>query len=429
MATVTFFQPATMSFLPTSGPLSVSQIFGDPGAARFEVGGQFVATAYGNISDPSPGSGLPSAFTSVIFDQGFGPAFQVTDMLYIATASYQTTGSLGQGNLLHLLETVLSFGDTITGTSRSDSLSGYGGNDVLIGGAGGDTLDGGSGNNTASYATAAAGLLANLESPGVNTGDALGDTYFSIQNLTGSNFADTLYGDGVANTLSGLGGNDRLVGKAGGDTFIGGSGIDTVVYDASAALRASLLAPGTNTGDAAGDTYNSIENLDGSSEDDILIGNNAANVIRGNGFPNLSFVDADLLMGMGGNDTLFGFDGNDVLTGGLGRDTLFGGPGADRFDFNSINDTKKGGQRDKIMDFSRSEGDEIDLKDIDAQTGGGNQAFTWIGKSKFHEKKGELRYIDKGATVIVQGDINGDGKADFEIFVNVGALAKGDFLL
>jgi hypothetical protein len=29
----------------------------------------------------------------------------------------------------------------------------------------------------------------------------------------------------------------------------------------------------------------------------------------------------------------------------------------------------------------------------------------------------------------VQGDVNGDGKADLEIFVKVGSLAKGDFLL
>lgn len=51
------------------------------------------------------------------------------------------------------------------------------------------------------------------------------------------------------------------------------------------------------------------------------------------------------------------------------------------------------------------------------------------GAQGFHDAKGELRYIDKGATVIVQGDVNGDGKADFEIFVKAAALAKGDFLL
>jgi len=37
---------------------------------------------------------------------------------------------------------------------------------------------------------------------------------------------------------------------------------------------------------------------------------------------------------------------------------------------------------------------------------------------------------DKGSKVIVQGDVNGDGKADFEILVaGVSSLGKGDFLL
>jgi hypothetical protein len=41
----------------------------------------------------------------------------------------------------------------------------------------------------------------------------------------------------------------------------------------------------------------------------------------------------------------------------------------------------------------------------------------------------QLRYEDKGSKVIVQGDVNGDGNADFEIFVKIGKLSKDDFLL
>ena len=48
---------------------------------------------------------------------------------------------------------------------------------------------------------------------------------------------------------------------------------------------------------------------------------------------------------------------------------------------------------------------------------------------RFHDVKGELRYEDKGSKVIVQADKNGDGKADFEILVKVGALSSGDFFL
>ncbi|MGH6735807.1 MAG: calcium-binding protein [Methyloceanibacter sp.] len=137
----------------------------------------------------------------------------------------------------------------------------------------------------------------------------------------------------------------------------------------------------------------------------------------------------DTLIGGNSGDTLNGDSGNDTIRGGRGKDSLFGGPDADIFDFNSIKDSLPGSKRDVIQDFQRGS-DTIDLEGIDAKTGvSGNQKFNWIGKSDFHDKKGELRYEDKGATVIVQGDTNGDGKADFEILVKVAALGKGDFLL
>ena len=72
-----------------------------------------------------------------------------------------------------------------------------------------------------------------------------------------------------------------MAGLAGADRFNGGSGADIVTYDSSGAVRADLQSPGTNTGDAAGDSYVAIENLDGSSFNDILLGNGSANTIRG----------------------------------------------------------------------------------------------------------------------------------------------------
>ena len=86
-----------------------------------------------------------------------------------------------------------------------------------------------------------------------------------------------------ANVLRGGAGIDVFAGKGGGDLFDGGTGSDTVAYDASFpisgnfAIRADLLSPSANAGDAAGDTYSSIENLDGSSFDDILFGDNNTN--------------------------------------------------------------------------------------------------------------------------------------------------------
>lgn len=75
--------------------------------------------------------------------------------------------------------------------------------------------------------------------------------------------------------------------------------------------------------------------------------------------------------------------------------------------------------------------DVIDLIGIDAKTTvGGNQAFRFIGAQAFHDRAGELRFKVVAAQdlVIVQGDVNGDGRADFEIKVNgIAALNAADF--
>jgi hypothetical protein len=85
--------------------------------------------------------------------------------------------------------------------------------------------------------------------------------------------------------------------------------------------------------------------------------------------------------------------------------------------------------RDYIQDFKRGT-DDIDLKGINAKSFvSGNNTFKWIGQHSFNDVKDELRYIGKGASCIVQGDVNGDGKANFEIMVKVGTLGSGDFLL
>jgi Ca2+-binding RTX toxin-like protein len=230
--------------------------------------------------------------------------------------------------------------EVLLGYDGNDSLSGDAGADRLEGGSGADRLDGGADDDTASYQFAPAGLFAGLEDTGFNTGDAAGDTYVDVEHLSGTAFNDTLYGNGANNRLFGLGGNDTMVGKFGADTFDGGIGDDRVSYDASDifGVRASLLNPSGNTFAAAGDTYISIENLAGSSGNDVLQGNNLANRLEGNAYPTL-IVDNDQLSGAGGADRLFGYLGNDTLSGDAGDDFLDGGAGTDTLRGGADNDT------------------------------------------------------------------------------------------
>jgi Ca2+-binding RTX toxin-like protein len=129
------------------------------------------------------------------------------------------------------VDLILSGADTITGTRYSDVIYGGGGNDTLIGGAGADRLMGGSGTDAASYLGATKGVVANLTKPAANTNDAKGDTYSSIENLTGSGHSDTLTGNNAANTILGGAGDDKLNGGLGKDILTGGSGKDTFVFD------------------------------------------------------------------------------------------------------------------------------------------------------------------------------------------------------
>ncbi|MBP1857402.1 calcium-binding protein [Rhizobium herbae] len=116
--------------------------------------------------------------------------------------------------------------ESLLGSSYADTLTGNAGGNVLNGGTGADKLDGGSGTDTASYIGATAGVTASLANSSINTGDAKGDVYVSIEQLTGSSYADKLTGDGGANLLAGGSGDDVLNGGSGNDTLYGGLGAD-----------------------------------------------------------------------------------------------------------------------------------------------------------------------------------------------------------
>jgi Ca2+-binding RTX toxin-like protein len=116
--------------------------------------------------------------------------------------------------------------DTLQGLGGDDILVGGDGTDTLIGGTGNDTLDGGVGTDTGSYSPSQTAVNASLATKSA-TGEG-SDTFMSIENLTGSSYADTLTGDGEANTLRGGAGNDTIVGSGGVDIHFGEDGNDTV---------------------------------------------------------------------------------------------------------------------------------------------------------------------------------------------------------
>lgn len=217
------------------------------------------------------------------------------------------------------------------------------------------------------------------------TGAAEGDVYNDFDNITGSLAGDDLLiGSVNDNVIDGQGGNDDLRGGFGNDTLRGGTGDDALRGDAGA---------------------------------DKLVG------LSGN----------DVLLGGEGKDTLIGGDGNDVLNGGYGADSLTGGYGADifKYDATAIIYSSFADSNDVIQDFSRSDGDKIDLSAMDNFNGvPSNDVFVWIGNQPFHKVAGELRYSITLTGNTLLGDVNGDGKADFAIkLAGVSSVSDFDLVL
>lgn len=144
------------------------------------------------------------------------------------------------------------------------------------------------------------------------------------------------------------------------------------------------------------------------------------------------------LTGTEENDTLSGSAGNDWLVGYMGADKMTGGMGADQFSFYNIEETGLTGKtRDIITDFKHSEGDKIDLYDIDANIADvssfgfeTDQSFTFIGANNFSktDATGELRFDAK--THILYGSTDADRSPEFSIQLNgVKSLVADDFVL
>ena len=151
--------------------------------------------------------------------------------------------------------------------------------------------------------------------------------------LQGTDLADALTGTSGDDFVSGLAGNDTLIATPGSDHFDGGAGSDTVSYALLGAAGIDLADPGRNRGSATGHSFAAVENFLGSSFDDDIRLDGAAN----------------LLSGGGGNDTLDGGGGDDTLGGGDGDDQLYGQEGDDLIDAGPGNDGANAGAGDDLV--------------------------------------------------------------------------------
>ena len=147
------------------------------------------------------------------------------------------------------------------------------------------------------------------------------DVLIGIENVTGSNHAETITGNERDNVLDGRGGSDIIDGGFGNDVMIGNGGTDTASFLSHDGLAADgspdVISLGNGTSDGSytrfqalgpirqaveTDVLRGIENVTGSDSDEIISGNDGANVLDGRG-------------------------GNDTIDGGLGNDAIIGGGG------------------------------------------------------------------------------------------------------
>jgi trimeric autotransporter adhesin len=318
-----------------------------------------------------------------------------------------------------------------TGNTLNNTLSGNSGLNLLDGGAGSDTMAGGTSNDnyivdtSLDVITETSTLATEIDSAYASSNYTLGSNVENLiltgtANLTsiGNSLNNLLMGNSGNNTLKGNDGNDILDGNIGIDTLEGGIGNDTYVIDNTADVITELAH--TELPNSRLDTAKSwndytladnVENLVLLGNTDLKgTGNTLANLITGNSGNNE-------LNGASENDTLIGGAGNDTLIGGIANDRLSGGLGADRFAYNS-GATFSGADfgSDRIVDFSRTEGDKITLGKttfgLTSAVGNGlsiPNEFTYVttdssakistARIVYSSETGNIFYNDNGSTI------------------------------
>ncbi|MFQ2486106.1 VCBS domain-containing protein [Aeromonas caviae] len=217
--------------------------------------------------------------------------------------------------------------------------------------------------------------------------------------VSASDLANSILGTSINN----LPGADRFDGGAGDDILFGDAvrftGISGEGYAAIKQYVSGKLGAGSVT-EAQVHSYitDHASEFDQSSTNDkgdTLLGGDGNDILFGQG-------GYDFLFGGAGNDTLFGGSGNDTLFGGIGDDILKGDEGSDTFIWRK-GDTEAGKvTKDYIVDFSKSEGDKLDLSDLLDSDGSKNESSLKSLLSVFQDSEGvHLQVKESSAQEIV----------------------------
>lgn len=286
--------------------------------------------------------------------------------------------------------------EAMRGSNFSDVLIGDANDNRLRGERGADFMDGQGGIDEADYRSSPSGVNVNLSTGFASDGFGNFDTLVSIENLRGSESADTLIGDAGNNRLRGEGGNDFLVGGAGNDILEGGEpdpgqlpDFDTVDYFGAPSGVYVNLALGTATGGFGGtDTLLGIERVRGSDFSDTLIGGDPSNNVR---------TGSEQFEGRGGNDTIDGGTGNDwaiyqSASAPVHVDLALG----------MANDGEGG--TDTLLNIDRIRGSSFGDLLYGSDTSAGNERFEGRGGNDYIDGRGGLdavHYTDSATPVTV----------------------------
>ncbi len=391
---------------------------------------------YRGINGPTPLEGIDPEQLAGIGDGSF--------LILGAHGGFTVEGTVSDDLILGT-----QYGDTLYGytpdgylasNDGNDTLHGFDGDDVFYGGGGNNVLYGGDGNDTASYVTANRGIDVDMS---ITYSDANGDVYYevvnghaykmelngvltdvigvdrnySIENIRGTEFADTIRGDHQSNTLLGGGGNDYLYGADGADVLVGGEGDD--ILEGGTGRDLFILDGGENTivDFEPGEDHIEVdyEAYGVTGRDDLVYEGPDAD---GNGYLKIAAtgvtiailqnmtgktfsMDVDIPTKLFADDDKGGVlsgDGsaNWLYAGRSGFTNITGGDGVDTF-------VLRGGYEHWIMDFSITEGEVIHIaSDAYGLWGFDDLVIEQFGGNRFF-------LSDSNGNIITLVTVRGDG--------------------